>query len=129
MLDFSNLLISLIDVTPDLVKSIFNYIFIGIIVLIAIGGLIAITRGVWNETFRLIFIGGLVVLSYIFAGQIGDKIAAINISSYFPDPIQITDTSNVQVTTISETLQNVIIAMGKAQGEDVGNSRYNCSCQ
>ena len=33
MLDFSNLLISLIDVTPDLVKSIFNYIFIGIIVL------------------------------------------------------------------------------------------------
>lgn len=125
MLDFSNLLISLIDVTPDLVKSIFNYIFIGIIVLIAIGGLIAITRGVWNETFRLIFIGGLVVLSYIFAGQIGDKIAAINISSYFPDPIQITDTSNVQVTTISETLQNVIIAMGKAQGEDVGNSIAN----
>lgn len=125
MLDFSNLLISLIDVTPDLVKSVFNYIFIGIIVLIAIGGLIAITRGVWNETFRLIFIGGLVVLSYIFAGQIGDKIAAINISSYFSDPIQITDTSNVQVTTISETLQNVIIAMGNAQGEGVGNSIAN----
>lgn len=125
MLDFSNLLISLIDVTPDLVKSIFNYIFIGIIVLIAIGGLIAITRGVWNETFRLIFIGGLVILSYIFAGQIGDKIAAINISSYFPNPIQITDTSNVRVTTISETLQNIIIAMGNAQGEGVGNSIAN----
>lgn len=125
MLDFSNLLISLIDVTPDLVKSIFNYVFIGIIVLITIGGLIAITRGVWNETFRLIFIGGLVVLSYIFAGKIGDKIAVIDISSYFPNPIPISETTSVPVTTISETLKNCLIAWGQGQSEGLGNAVAN----
>ncbi|MCH5179786.1 MAG: hypothetical protein J1F32_01050 [Erysipelotrichales bacterium] len=108
-------LLTLPDIDPLMISTISNLVFVGIIVLVLLGGLIGLLRGVWNASFRLIFVGLLVILSYALAGRIGDGVANIDLTIFGFDKMSINDMT-VNVTTIKGTLIEIIGAIGTNEG-------------
>lgn len=114
-MDICNLLLTLPDISASQITIISNIVFFAIIGMIIIGGIIGLFRGVWNSGFRLIFVGILVILSYILAGVIGDAVANIDLSGLNLGPINIAE-QQVDITTIKDTLIKVIAAYGTSSG-------------
>lgn len=92
-----------------------NYVFIGLFVLVFLGlalaAFIGWKRGVWNSTFRLIFMLIIVLTTYSFTGLIAQGVGSIDLSFLNIAPIQISGQSgsaSVEVTSIYETLSNFI---------------------
>lgn len=108
-------LLTLPNIDPLMISTICNLVFVGIIVLVLLGGLIGLLRGVWNASFRLIFVGLLVILSYALAGRIGDRVANVDLTIFGFDTMAINDMT-VHVTTIKGTLIEIIGAIGTNEG-------------
>lgn len=113
-----NYFMSLVSINPGLITTVFNISLFVIIALIILGGIIGLIRGVWNSTFRLIFVGGLVVLTFIFSKDVANALANLNISEMFNGVIIISEKYTVEVTTVKETLNNLLIQVA------ANNSNY-----
>ncbi|MCH5171729.1 MAG: hypothetical protein J1F31_02725 [Erysipelotrichales bacterium] len=106
-------LLTLPNFDPSIISTISNIALVVIIVLILLGGLIGLLRGVWNESFRLIFIGILVILAYALTGRIGDWIAGIDLTKIIGvQTIENINGISVNVTSIKGTLMEVFAALG-----------------
>lgn len=112
-------LISLIEITPKTVTTISNIVLIALIVLVLLGGLIGLIRGVWSSTFRLLFVGTLVVLSYIFAGRIGNYVAEMDLTKYLNTTSFVMDGNVIEITSIKETLIRIIGTYATSSGGSV----------
>ncbi len=98
-------------IDPATVTMVFNILLVALLVIILIGGLVALFRGVWNTTFRLLFVGTLVVLSYVFAKDITNQVASFDFSSMFSSPIQFElFEETITVTSGLDTMEQVIAA-------------------
>lgn len=98
-------------IDPATVTMVFNILLVALLVIILIGGLVALFRGVWNTTFRLLFVGTLVVLSYVFAKDITNQVASFDFSSMFSSPIQFElFEETITVTSGLDTMEQMIAA-------------------
>lgn len=104
------------NIDPSLVTKICNITLIVLVAIVLIGGIVGLIRGMWNATFRLVFVGLLVVLSYVLAGTIGDAVAEINLQPILNNMVITINGINVEVTSLKETLINAIGAIGTSQG-------------
>lgn len=91
---------------------IFNIIFFVIIGFSLIGGLIGIWKGIWKTSFKLLFTGGLCLLVIFLTPTISRAICQINLGKFIPDKGILINETVVPITTIDETLCNVLIASG-----------------
>lgn len=113
-----NFLATLPNIDTTQITQCLNIAFFAIVAIIVLGGIVGLIRGVWSSGFRLIFVGILVILSYILAGTLGTAVANINLAS-FNIPSFTIGGNVVEVTTIKETLVNALAAYGAGEGGDV----------
>lgn len=88
----------------------FNIALWVIIAIAILGGIIGLIRGVWNASFRFIFVGTLVILSFVLCKDIANSIAASDISKSFSDAYISIGESQIQITTCKDTLNEIIKA-------------------
>lgn len=98
-----NFLATLPNINTTQITQYLNIAFFVIVAIIVLGGIVGLIRGVWSSGFRLIFVGILVILSYILAGTLGTAVANINLAS-FNIPSFTIGGNVIEVTTIKETL-------------------------
>lgn len=113
-----NFLSTLPNIDTTQITQCLNIAFFAIVAIIVLGGIVGLIRGVWSSGFRLIFVGILVILSYILAGTLGTAVANINLASFNIPSFTIGE-NVVEVTTIKETLVNALAAYGAGEGGDV----------
>ena len=113
-----NFLATLPNINTTQITQYLNIAFFVIVAIIVLGGIVGLIRGVWSSGFRLIFVGILVILSYILAGTLGTAVANINLAS-FNIPSFTIGGNVIEVTTIKETLVNALAAYGAGEGGDV----------
>lgn len=113
-----NFLATLPNIDTTQITQCLNIAFFAIVAIIVLGGIVGLIRGVWSSGFRLIFVGILVILSYILAGTLGTAVANINLASFNIPSFTIGE-NVVEVTTIKETLVNALAAYGAGEGGDV----------
>ena len=113
-----NFLAALPNIDTTQITQCLNIAFFAIVAIIVLGGIVGLIRGVWSSGFRLIFVGILVILSYILAGTLGTAVANINLAS-FNIPSFTIGGNVIEVTTIKETLVNALAAYGAGEGGDV----------
>lgn len=113
-----NFLATLPNIDTTQITQCLNIAFFAIVAIIVLGGIVGLIRGVWSSGFRLIFVGILVILSYILAGTLGTAVVNINLAS-FNIPSFTIGGNVVEVTTIKETLVNALAAYGAGEGGDV----------
>ena len=68
-------------INPSQIAQYLDYALYGIFGMVALGFVFGFIRGVWREGFRLIFVGGLVVLSVLFTRQLVDLFMDFDVSS------------------------------------------------
>ena len=113
-----NFLAALPDIDTTQITQYLNIAFFVIVAIIVLGGIVGLIRGVWSSGFRLIFVGILVILSYILAGTLGTAVANINLTSFNIPSFTIGE-NVVEVTTIKDTLVNALAAYSAGEGGDV----------
>lgn len=117
-MEICNFLATLPNIDTTQITQYLNIAFFAIVAIIVLGGIVGLIRGVWSSGFRLIFVGILVILSYILAGTLGTAVANIDLTSFNIPSFSIGE-NVVEVTTIQETLVNALAAYGAGEGGDI----------
>lgn len=111
-----NILATLPNIDPKTISTVFNIILFVLIAIVLIGGVVGLIRGVWSSTFRLLFVGVLVILAYALSGVIGNAVADMDIGKYFNGQAIFINDIEVQITSIKDTLIRCLGAFGTSQG-------------
>jgi hypothetical protein len=121
------MLISLIAIDPETISMAFNIGFFVIIGMVVVGFLVGLIRGVWKSGFRLIFVGGLVIVAFLASRSLTDIMADLNVSALasnfgFTIPtLNMTlgeSTIIVNITSIRETVASFMTQLFAAMGID-----------
>lgn len=120
-----NALTTLASFDPGTITMISNIVFFVLIGIVLIGGLVGLIRGVWSSTFRLLFVGVLVILAYALSGVIGNAIADMNIGKYFNGQVIFVNDIEVQITSIKDTLIGCLGAFGTSKGGSLEKTLSN----
>lgn len=116
--------------TIQLITQIITWGSLGLLVLVVVviffAGLIGWKRGIFNAGFRLIFIGILIIVALTTVRPmvefIGNRDLGPLLSLFGVDVINIASESGsitVEITSVFETLTNLLIALGEANGVSV----------
>jgi hypothetical protein len=102
-------------INPTEIAQYLDYALYGIFGMVALGFVFGFIRGVWREGFRLLFVGGLVVLSVLFTRQLVDLFMDLDVSSlaasagFASITLNLNDTPIiVSVTTPYDTIYNLL---------------------
>ena len=102
-------------INPTQIAQYLDYALYGIFGLVVLGFIFGFIRGVWREGFRLLFVGGLVVISILFTRQLVELFMDTDVSSIAASAgySSITLTLNsipviVSVTTPYDTVYNLL---------------------
>jgi len=120
-----NALATLSNIEPNMISMISNIILFVLIGIVLIGGIVGLIRGVWSSTFRLLFVGVLVILAYALSGVIGNAVADMDIGKYFNGQVIFVNDIEVQITSIKETLIRCLGAFGTSQGGSLEKTLAN----
>ena len=121
---------SLPPIDPEMIGMAFNIGFFVIIGMIVIGFLVGLIRGVWKAGFRLVFVGGLVLVAFFASRPLTDLLASLDIGATLAGfginipPIEIAlGESNViiNVTTIRATIESFVTQMVQGSGLPAGS--------
>ncbi len=135
-MNFSSLntaFLSSLPVTPDQVQLYFNLAFFAIVFFLVIGFLIGLWRGIWNASFRLIFVGGLVIVAFLFTRNIADALSNVDIKAFLANfgvnnidnisfPLNDTHTIVIEVTSAREMVISFIGQAYEAYGLGAADS-------
>jgi|GEM_PF-1010066 len=103
-------LFTLSSITANDISTYFTLAFFAILLLLIIGFLIGLWRGMWNSGFRLIFIGILVAGAFLFTRNIADWLASLDIKAIMSNfGVNLSDVSfNMnETTTITVEITNI----------------------
>lgn len=106
-----------VDQIVSIESQVLVWLFVAIIVFLVLGFLRGLLRGWRYGTYRLIFYVVLIVIAFATLGAQANAISGFNIGQYYAGPIgfSINGTAiSVPVTTLKETIQNAVIAVGQA---------------
>ena len=102
-------------INPTQIAQYLDYALYGIFGLVILGFIFGFIRGIWREGFRLLFVGGLVVISILFTRQLVELFMDTDVSSIAASAgySSITLTLNsipviVSVTTPYDTVYNLL---------------------
>jgi uncharacterized membrane protein required for colicin V production len=96
-----------------MIGMVFNIGFFVIVGMIVVGFLVGLIRGVWKAGFRLVFVGGLVLVAFFASRPLTDLLASFDIGTTLAGfglnipPIELSlgeSTIVINVTTIQATI-------------------------
>ncbi|MCX5774917.1 MAG: hypothetical protein NTV44_00855 [Firmicutes bacterium] len=119
-------LFTLSSITASDISTYFTLAFFAILLLLIIGFLIGLWRGMWNSGFRLIFIGILVVCAFLFTRNIADWLASLDIKAMMSNfgvnltnisfHMNSTTTITVEITNIKDMIISAVGQVYEAVG-------------
>ena len=121
----STAILTNLPIAPDQVQLYFTLGFFVIVLFLVLGFLIGLWRGIWNASFRLIFVGGLVIVAFLFTRNIADALSNIDIKAFLANfGVNLTtidvplgeDTIVVEVTSAREMVLSLISQAYEAFG-------------
>ncbi len=104
---------------PSALKMGMNIAFFVILGIVILGGIFGMIRGIFNSSFRLVFMGLLVVLCFVFTSNIAHAIAKTDLSSLFGTMEFTLNEEIIQITTVEQTVNAMIASFVK------GNNAIN----
>ena len=97
------------DIAPELILNICNYVFYGLIGIVALKAIFGLIRGFWKSLCALIVSIVCYVLIIVFNSSIADAIYNYDISSMISEVAL--NGSTIEITTIGEFVKDAIIIL------------------